>query len=342
MTLLVTGGTGFVLSHVVRHWLERHREQETIVVDRAGFDASAERFFAPVRERMRVVRADVVDTPSWTTEVDPSDVTELVNGAALSPITSDPALSPDRDTPAETVRVNILGAARVFDWARTLPNLRRLIYMSSGVYGYGARGAPEDPPEPPIGEEEPLEPDAALYDISKATGELIARRFAEVFGLSCVSVRPSAVYGPMDRHSDARQVHPLPWHMAHRAVAGEPLSVNSLRASYDWVYAPDVARAIVLLLEAKEPRHAVYNIGFGRRASAADLLEGVRVEIPDFALTETGDEGADYVQPLHMRGGVWRVRSSQRLEDEFGWRPTPHRQAMADYVRWLRDSGAPA
>jgi len=342
MTLLVTGGTGFVLSHVVRQWLERHRELETIVVDRAGFDASAERFFAPVRERLRVIQADVVDTPSWTAEVDPSDVTELVNGAALSPITSDPALSPDRDTPAETVRVNILGATRVFDWARTLPNLRRLIYMSSGVYGYGAKGTPGDPPEPPIGEDEPLEPDAALYDISKATGELIARRFADVFGLSCVSVRPSAVYGPMDRHTDARQMHPLPWHMAHRAVAGEPLSVNSLRGSYDWIYAPDVARAIVLLLEAEVPRHAVYNIGFGRRASAADLLEGVRAEIPDFALSETGDDRADYVQPLHMRGGVWRIRSSRRLEDEFGWRPTPHRQAMADYVRWLRDSGAPA
>jgi len=342
MTLLVTGGTGFVLSHVVRQWLERDAGREAIVVDRAGFDASAEVFFAPVRERMRVIRADVVDTASWAARVNPAEVTELVAGAALTPITSDPAVSPDRDTPTETVRVNILGAARTFDWARTLPGLRRVVYMSSGVYGYGAKGAPEDPPEPPIDEDEPLEPDAALYDISKATGELIARRFADVFGLSCVSVRPSAVYGPMDRHTDARMVHPLPWHMAHRAVAGESLSVNSLNASYDWIYVPDVARAILLLLEAKAPRHAVYNIGYGRPAIAADLLEGVRAEAPDFRLTETGDGGADYVQPMHMRGGVWRVRSSRRLEDEFGWRPTLHRQAMAEYVRWLRDSGAPA
>ena len=342
MTLLVTGGTGFVLSHVVRQWLERHEEEEVVVVDRAGFDASAEIFFRPVQERMRAILADVVDTASWTGEVDPAEVTELIAGAALSPITNDPELSPDRDTPAETVRVNILGAARTFDWARTLPRLRRLVYMSSGVYGYGTKGAPEGPPEPPIGEDEPLEPDAALYDISKATGELIARRFADVFGFSCVSVRPSAVYGPMDRHTDARRVHPLPWHMAHRAVAGEPLSVNSLDAGYDWVYAPDVARAILCLLEAETPRHSVYNIGYGRPASAADLLEGVRAETPDFRVSETGDDNAEYVQPRHMRGGVWRIRSSQRLEEEFGWRPTPHRQAMAEYVRWLRDSGAPA
>ena len=342
MTLLVTGGTGFVLSHVVRQWLERDGGREAIVVDRAGFDASAEVFFVPVRARMRSIRADVVDTASWSALVNPTEITELVAGAALSPITSDPAVSPDRDTPAETVRVNILGAARTLDWARTLPGLRRVVYMSSGVYGYGGKGAPEDPPEPPIEEDEPLEPDAALYDISKATGELIARRFADVFGLSCVSVRPSAVYGPMDRHTGARMVHPLPWHMAHRAVRGEPFSVNSLNASYDWVYAPDVARGIVRLLEAKAPRHDAYNIGYGRPATIADLVEGVRAATPDFRLTETGDDSADYVQPLHMRGGVWRIRSSKRLEDEFGWRPTPHREAMAEYVRWLRDSGAPA
>ena len=342
MTLLVTGGTGFVLSHVVRQWLERSEREEVIVVDRASFDASAEVFFRPVRERIRMILADVVDTVSWTGGVDPDEVTELIAGAALSPITNDPAVSPDREAPAETVRVNIMGAARTFDWARTLPKLRRLVYMSSGVYGYGTEGRPDDPPEPPIGEDHPLEPDAALYDISKATGELLARRFADVFGLSCVSVRPSAVYGPMDRHTDARKVHPLPWHIAHRAVAGEALSVNSLAASYDWIYAPDVARAILCLLEAEAPRHAVYNIGYGRPASAADLLKGVRAQAPDFSVIETGDERADYVQPLHMRGGVWRIRSSRRLEDEFGWCPTPHLQAMQDYVRWLRDSGAPA
>ena len=71
MTLLVTGGTGFVLSHVVRQWLERHEEEEVVVVDRAGFDASAEVFFAPVRERIRLIRADAADTSSWTAGVDP-------------------------------------------------------------------------------------------------------------------------------------------------------------------------------------------------------------------------------------------------------------------------------
>ena len=340
MTLLVTGGTGFVLSHVVRRWLERDEGARVVVIDRAGGDASAEVFFRPVRDRMRVILADVVDTASWTGQVDPAEITEVIHGAALSPITTDPAQSPDRDAPAETVRVNIMGTAGTFDWARTLPNLRRLVYMSSGVYGYGRKGAPDDPPEPPISEEAPLEPDAALYDISKATGEMLARRFADLFGLSCVSVRPSAVYGPMDRHSDARQVHPVPWHMVHRAAAGEAFSVNSLDASYDWVYAPDVARAMLCLLDAETPRHPVYNIGYGRPATIADLLEGAQAAVPDFRLTETGDDTADYVQPLHMRGGVWRIRSSRRLEQEFGWRPTPHRRAMEEYVRWIRDSGA--
>ena len=95
MTLLVTGGMGFVLSHVVRQWLEQHEAQEAVVVDRAGFDASAEVFFAPVRARMRVVQADVVGhrRPGPQRSIRPKSP-QLVNGAALSPITNDPALEP--------------------------------------------------------------------------------------------------------------------------------------------------------------------------------------------------------------------------------------------------------
>ncbi|MEQ8641256.1 MAG: NAD(P)-dependent oxidoreductase [Alphaproteobacteria bacterium] len=340
MTLVVTGGTGFVLSHLVRQWLEKDPSAEVIVVDRSAPDKAAEVFFRPVRHRIRFIAADIGDWQAWSGAIDPAVVSRVVHGAAVSPIAPDPSVNPDKDNPARTLAINIMGTVRALDWARQLPNLKRFIYLSSGVYGYGHQGQPDDPPEPPITEDEPLQPDAALYDISKATGERLVRRFADLFGLSALSVRPSAIYGPMDRDTGARNVHPVPWHMAHRAVAGQAFRVNSLQGSYDWLYAPDVGRAMVHLLEADAPRHAAYNIGYGERATISDLAEGVRLAAPDFAISEAPAAAADYVQPLHMRGGVWRVRSRARLEDEFGWRPTPHRDAMADYVRWLRDSGA--
>jgi len=340
MTLVVTGGGGFVLSHLVRQWLEKHAAAEVIVVDRLAPDHAAEVFFRPVRQRIRFIEADIGDWERWTAEIDPACVTRLVHGAAVSPIAPDPSVNPDKENPARTLAINIMGTAWVLDWARRLPNLERFIYLSSGVYGYGHKGQPDDPPEPAITEDEPLEPDAALYDISKATGERLVRRFADLFGLSAVSVRPSAIYGPMDRDTGARNVHPVPWHMAHRAVAGQRFGVNSLEGRYDWLAAPDVGRAMVHLLEAAQPRHLAYNVGYGEPATIADLAEGVRQVVPDFDFGEGPEAEADYVQPLHMRGGVWRVRSRARLEDEFGWTPTPHRKAMADYVRWLQESGA--
>ena len=219
MTLLVTGGTGFVLSHVVRQWLERSECEEVIVVDRAGFDASAEVFFRPVRERIRVILADVVDTASWTGEVDPDEVTELIAGAALSPITNDPALSPDREAPAETVRVNIMGAARTFDWARSLPRLRTPHLHELGRVRLRRQG-------PTLTIRRSLRSARTIRSSrtprsttsARRPANCIARRFADVFGLSCVSVRPSAVYGPMDRHTDARQGAPAA--LAHGAPGG--------------------------------------------------------------------------------------------------------------------------
>jgi UDP-glucose 4-epimerase len=61
MTLLVTGGTGFVMSVVAREWLDRNPQARAVILDRSGLDAVAERFFAPVRARLTVLTADIVD-----------------------------------------------------------------------------------------------------------------------------------------------------------------------------------------------------------------------------------------------------------------------------------------
>src|SRR5258708_15299577 len=59
MTLLITGGTGFVMSVVSREWLERHPERRAVILDRAGLDATAAAYFEPVRERLSVIQGHV-------------------------------------------------------------------------------------------------------------------------------------------------------------------------------------------------------------------------------------------------------------------------------------------
>jgi|TARA_B100000809_G_scaffold100526_1_gene99072 UDP-glucose 4-epimerase len=336
MSLLITGGMGFVLSHVVKLWLEDDPSARVIVVDNARIDWEAKQFLSNVEGRIQHIVADVLNVEAWATEVDQNSITQVIHGAAVSPISTNSASSPDWQDPSRTVRVNVMGTVRVLNWVRQLPNLQRFLYVSSGVYGYGYKGSATDSPESAIGEDAPLEPGAALYDISKATGEQVVRRFSELYNISSVCVRPSAVYGPLDRDTVARRVHPVPYHMAHAAVAGKSFSVNCLRASYDWIYAPDVARAMICLLRASLPDFPTYNIGYGRNSTVKDLVAGVRKVVLEFCVTETDELNADYFQAVDMRGGVWRVRSTDRLEKEFGWYPTPHIEAMADYVNWIK------
>ncbi len=336
MSLLITGGTGFVLSHVVKLWLEENPSERLIIVDNAKVDWEAKQFLRTVEGRIQHIVADVMDVETWTTEVDQDLITEVIHGAAVSPISTDPDNSPDRENPSRTVRINVMGTVRVLNWVRQLPNLRRFLYVSSGVYGYGYKGSATDVPESAIGEDDPLQPGAALYDISKATGEQVVRRFSELYNISSVCVRPSAVYGPLDRDTVARRVHPVPYHMAHAAVVGKSFCINSLRVSYDWIYAPDVARAMIYLLNANSPEFSTYNIGYGRIATVKDLVAGIRKVVPGFSVLESDKLDVDYFQPVDMRGGVWRVRSTSRLEKEFSWYPTPHIEAMADYVNWVK------
>jgi len=337
MSLLITGGTGFVLSHVVKQWLEKNSQNRVVVVDTSGLDWEAQVFFGPLARRIQLVSADVLDPESWSKEFDANLITRVIHGAAVSPISTDPSSSPDWQAPSRTVRINVMGTVAALDWVRQLKNLKRFLYMSSGVYGYGKKGLSQVGPEPAIDEDAPLEPQAALYDISKAISEQLVRRYSELYGFSYVCVRPSAVYGPLDRDTPSRTVHPLPFHMAHAAASGKKyFSVNCLDASYDWVYAPDVARAILYLLSSAEPKYSTYNIGYGRYSTVNDLVSGVRTTVPDFRVIESGDSKPDYFQAVGMRGGVWRVRSTARLEEEFGWHPTPHGKALGDYVNWIR------
>ncbi|GIT19751.1 MAG: hypothetical protein CM1200mP39_25570 [Dehalococcoidia bacterium] len=188
MSLLITGGTGFVLSHVVKLWLEENPRKRLIIVDNAKVDWEAKQFLRNVEGRIQHIVADVLDVETWASEVDQDLITQVIHGAAVSPISTDPDNSPDREDPSRTVRVNVMGTVRVLNWARELPNLRRFLYVSSGVYGYGYKGSATDVPESAIGEDAPLEPGAALYDISKATGEQVVRRFSELYSISSVCV----------------------------------------------------------------------------------------------------------------------------------------------------------
>ena len=335
MTLLVTGATGFVMSVLGRHWLEAHPQQRLVILDAAAPDEAARRYFASVANRLEVVVADVTQPDAWGPKLG-GDITHIVHGATVTPLSRGTAAEakrePEAENPGRIVDVNVMGTVAVLEWARTLPKLERFIYVSSGAV-YKHHGP--DRPGEPLPEDGYVMP-RRLYGISKLASELITERYGDLFGLSTASVRPSSVYGTMDRVTASRNFRHVPNRIAHMAVDGvQRVRVNTLSAVGDYIHAEDVARAIVSLLRAPTLRYAAYNIAAGRTATVGDLVGWAAEKAPGFHAEITTESEADILQDATLTDGMWGAYDISRITGETGWRPRPVREALHAYMDWI-------
>jgi UDP-glucose 4-epimerase len=336
MTLLVTGATGFVMSVLGRHWLDAFPGERLVVLDAAAPDAAAVRYFAPVADRLDVVVADVTRPDYWRAALGGADITHIVHGATITPLSRGTVLEaqrePEAENPGRIIDVNVMGTVAVLDWARTLPKLQRFIYVSSGAV-YKHHGP--DRPGEPLPEDGYVMP-RRLYGISKLASELITERYGDLFGLSTASVRPSSVYGTMDRVTPSRNFRHVPNRIAHMAVQGvKRVRVNTLAAVGDYIHVEDVARALVSLLRAPALRYGAYNIAAGRTATVGDLVGWAAEKAPGFQAEITAAADADIVQDAALSDGMWGAYDISRISAETGWKPRPVREALHAYMDWI-------
>jgi UDP-glucose 4-epimerase len=336
MTLLVTGATGFVMSVLARHWLETDPAARLVVLDAAPLDAAAERYFAPFTKRLSVVVADITRPDSWRPALAGHEVTHIVHGATLTPLSrgtvAEARREPEAENPARIIDVNLMGTVAVLEWARTLTNLERFIYVSSGAV-YKHHGP--DRPGEPLPEDGYVMP-RRLYGISKLAAELTTERYGDLFGLPTASVRPSSVYGPMDRVTASRNFRHVPNRIAHMAVDGVGcVRVNTLEAVGDYIYVEDVAAAIVSLLRAARLRYSVYNIACGVTASIRDMVGWAAERVPGFRAEIVPADQADIVQDPTLSDGMWGAYDISRIGAETGWKPRPMREALHAYMDWI-------
>jgi UDP-glucose 4-epimerase len=336
MTLLVTGATGFVMSVLGRYWLDADPHERLVVLDAAAPDAAALRYFAPVADRLRIVIADVTRPDTWHAALGGSGITHIVHGATVTPLSRGTAAEeerePEAENPGRIIDVNVMGTVAVLDWARTLPHLARFIYVSSGAV-YKHHGP--DRPGEPLPEDGYVMP-RRLYGISKLASELITERYGDLFGLSTASVRPSSVYGTMDRVTASRNFRHVPHRIAHLAVRGvKRVRVNTLAALGDYIHAEDVARAIHCLLRAPTLRYSAYNIAAGHTATVGNLVDWAAEKAPGFHAEIAVDAEADILQDAALSDGMWGAYDISRIGAETGWNPRPVREALHAYMDWI-------
>jgi len=302
MKILIFGGTGFVGLNIAAALLARGHA--VILFDRANLPATAQHDFAGYGDGLTVIQGDVTDRQA-VMDVVAGGHDVIVFGAA---ITAGPAR--DAADPELIMQVNLLAQLPVLVAARRSGVVRIVNLSSAAAYGAaGSRHALLD-------EETACDP-VSLYAITKFASERVAARLAALWHFDIVSVRLSGVFGRWERATGVRDtLSPQAQILATIRQQGE--AVLPRPGVKDWIYSPDIADAVTLLIEALKPKHNLYNISTGREWSALQWGQNLAKLHPGFVcrLAEPGE-----TPTIDLHGPTDRAPLSvSRLEQEFGWR----------------------
>jgi UDP-glucose 4-epimerase len=297
LTVLVTGGSGFIGSHVVDKL--RDAGHRPVI-----FDAR------PPGE------PDHADLPAVVGELD--DLERLcvaMQGCdAVIHLAAAADVNEVRDEPVEAERHNARGTLHVLEAARRCA-VGRVVYAST-IWVYS------DTPATCHEESIPLQPPAHLYSATKLAGELYCRSYQELYGVEHTILRFGIPYGPR-----ARPAAVVPAFVG-RALAGEPLTIagDGLQ-SRRFVYVEDLAEGVVRGLDPVAANRT-YNLVSEVDTTIREIAETVRDILGDVAIEHVPGRSGDFAgAPV----------SGSRAAEELGWRPqTAFAEGVRRYVEWHR------
>ena len=302
-TVLVTGGAGFIGSHVVDRLLACGLRPRI-------YDLRASPHHPA--EVVETVRGDLRDLDRLCRAMRGCDaVLHLAAAADVDAVRADPVRAQERNAGGT---LNVLEAAR-----RT--NVRRVVYAST-VWVYS------DTEADPLDETVPLNPPGHLYTATKLAGELYCRSYHELYGVEYTILRFGIPYGPR-----ARPEAVIPSFVAH-ALAGQPLTiVGDGRQSRRFVYVEDLADGVVRAL-APVAANRVYNLVGGEDITVAEIARTVDAIVGGVQTRHAPGRAGDF---------AGAPACGERACAELGWAPvTPFREGVRRYVEWHRALAAPA
>ena len=315
MTILVTGGAGFIGSHLVERLLtEGHR---VICLD--NFDP----FYDPALKRrnlahalrdsrFRLVEGDLREEEligKLFREEKIDTVAHLAARAGVRPSVQDPALYAD---------VNIRGTIHLLEASRK-NGVRRFIFASSSsVYGNNSRV--------PFSEEDPVNAPISPYAATKKAGELLCHTYHHLYGLEVACLRYFTVYGPRQRPEMA--IH----HFTRSIHEGKKISIfgdgDSMR---DYTYIDDVIEGTLGAL-SREHGYEIYNLGESQTIRLSQLIQALEEQVGKKALVEHLPE-----QPGDVKHTYADIRKAR---EHLGYNPkTDIHEGLARFVRWYLKEG---
>ena len=309
MNTLVTGGAGFIGSHVAE-LLTTRGAQVTILDD---FSSGRQDNLLSIAQQVVIVRADLAqDDISATLERGQFDLIVHAAGSASIPLSV--------ENPRADLKANVLTTQNLLEAVRRVSPKSSLVNLSSAtVYAEGS--------DRPMTEDYPRNP-ASPYGINKLAAEMYVTLYAHLHGLRACTVRIFSVFGPRLRKQ-------VVWDFMNRLSANpdELVIQGDGTERRDPNHVSNVAHAILTVAEHATMRGDVYNVASRKTVSIDELARDVASAMGyDPVIRHSGKRGAGHAR-------MWAGDIS-RLEG-LGYKPLiGYREGLADTVAWFRSVSA--
>jgi UDP-glucose 4-epimerase len=306
MRVLVTGGSGFIGSHVVDKL--RAAGHEPVIYDLrpspwhgVGGSESIDTVLGSITDREALERA-------------------LHSCDAVAHLAAVADVNDVHAEPEDAERVNARGTVAVLEAARRA-GVKRIVYAST-IWVYS------DCEGEVVDEDTLLPAPSHLYTSTKLAGELYCKAYQELYGIDFTILRFGIPYGPR-----AREAAVIPA-FVNKALRGEPLTLaGDGGQSRRFVYVEDLAEGVALGL-SDVARNRVYNLASDENVTIRQIAERVRELLGDVEIVHTPARPGDF---------NGKVVLSSRAERELGWTArTPFAEGVKRYVEWRRDQAARA
>ena len=318
MTILVTGGAGFIGANFIYLELEKHPEDRIVCIDKLTYAGNIETLNEAMKSpNLRFVKGDICDREAVFKLFEEETLDIVVNFAAESHV--------DRsiENPSIFLETNILGTQVLMDASRTYGVKRYHQVSTDEVYG----DLPLDRPDLFFTEETPLKT-SSPYSSSKAGADLLVNAYHRTFGLPTTISRCSNNYGP---YQFPEKLIPL---MIANALKDQPLPVYGEGLNVrDWLYVEDHCKAIDLIIRHGKTGE-IYNIGGHNEMKNIDIVKLICAALgkPESLITHVADrKGHD------MRYAI----DPAKIHRELGWLPeTMFKEGIQKTIRWYLDNKA--
>ncbi len=299
MRVLVTGGSGFIGSHVVDRLQARGLEPRIFDLVPSPHHRAGD---------VDTVLGDLCDPDAVRDALQGCDaVIHLAALADVDQVTKDPALAD---------RVNVRGTQSLLDAAREL-EIGRFVYAST-IWVYGDAAGPEA-----VDEDTPLGLPKHFYTATKIAGEMYTSAYTELYGLEHTILRFGIPYGPRSRPTAVVAA------FTAKALAGQPLTIaGDGTQSRRFVYVEDLADGVAVSLDPVAANR-VYNLVGRENTSVRSIARTVRDVVGDVPIVHIEGRAGD------LKGGNI---SGARAAGELGWEPTTSfAEGVQRYVDWVTD-----